>query len=89
MNKDKLKEILKKHHQISGLKESLIKSEDDYFKQAVIIVAGLPESLQEDIAEDLDDFFKSQGYKEGALIKAVYEYQCELEALYKRIIGVE
>ena len=89
MNLEKIMKVLDEHNLSSGIKKGLIKKEEDYFSQAVIIVAGLRNELREEIIEVLDDVFVAEGYKIGDFIRAVTKYEQELEDLYKVIMGKE
>ena len=88
MNLHKLREILDQKNLSDGIKEMFIKTEDDYFKQAVIIISQLPQGgAREGIIDELDDYFQTNGYELGDFVRAVESYDTELKDLVKKIMG--
>jgi len=84
-----LETYLKEHKLEQGIKHQFIKEEDDYFKQAVIIMAGLPENeFTAKLITDIDFIFMNNGYKPYDFVDAITNYKNELDELYKKIKAI-
>ncbi len=81
-----LYETLKENNLQEGIKEHLIQEKDDYFKQAVIIMCGVPETEENAmLIREIDIIFLNNGYKPYDFVNAVDNYKKELEELYKKM----
>ena len=79
-----LEQILYDAGQIQNLKHNLIKDKDDYFKQAVIIIANMKQDKHTiELAMEIDKIFMKYGYEEYQFIESIAKYFTELEELYK------
>ena len=81
-----LETYLKEHKLEQGIKYQFIKENEDYFKQAIIIIAGLPENeYTARLITDIDLIFMNNGYKPYEFVDGILNYKRELDELYRNI----